>query len=105
MLALHLVCKETAVYITEASVKHRTEGTEPLNDLCFDFTDELKHCELSHFILQTSIQHKKSKTKANYMYCNCFYLKVKSQNGGFPAGQLVARDRALLQLSLDDSKF
>ena len=105
MLALHLVCKETAVYITEASVKRRTEGTEPLNDLCFDFTDELKHCELSHFILQTSMQHKKSKTKANYMYCNCFISKLNLKMEVFPAGQLVARDRALLQLSLDDSKF
>ena len=41
----------------KASVKHRTE---PLNDRCFD---EFKHSELSHFTLQTTIQHKKSKTK------------------------------------------
>ena len=44
----------------KASVKRRTE---PLNNRCFDFTDEFKHSELSHFTLQTSIQHKKSKTK------------------------------------------
>ena len=44
----------------KASVKRRTE---PLNDRCFDFTDEFKHSELSHFTLQTTIQHKKSKTK------------------------------------------
>ena len=55
----------------KASVKSRTEGTKPLNDRWFDFTDELKHSELSHFTLQTSIQH-----------------KVKSQKGGLPAGQL-----------------
>ena len=47
----------------KASVKRCTESTEPLNDRCFDFTDEFKHSELSHFTLQTSIQHKKSKTK------------------------------------------
>ena len=44
----------------KASVKCHSE---PLNDRCFDFTDEFKHFELSHFTLQTSIQHKKSKTK------------------------------------------
>ena len=43
-----------------ASVKRRSE---PLNDRCFDFTYEFKHSELSHFTLQTSIQHKKSKTR------------------------------------------
>ena len=47
----------------KASVKSRTEGTKPLNDRWFDFTDELKHSELSHFTLQTSIQHKKTTTK------------------------------------------
>ena len=44
----------------KASVKCRSE---PLKDGCFGFTDEFKHSELSHFTLQTSIQHKKSKTK------------------------------------------
>ena len=47
----------------KASVKRLTEGTKPLNDRCFDFTDEFKHSELSHLTLQTSIQHKNSKTK------------------------------------------
>ena len=47
----------------KASVKRLTEGTKPLNDRCFDFTDEFKYSELSHLTLQTSIQHKQSKTK------------------------------------------
>ena len=66
----------------KASVKRRTE---PLNDRCFDFTDEFKHSELSHFTLQTSIQHKKSKTKRQITVRLFFYLKVK---GGLLAGQL-----------------
>ena len=70
----------------KASVKRRSE---PLNDRCFDFPDEFKHSELNHFTLQTSIQHKKSKTKKLIFFGgDCFYLKVKSQNGGLLAGQL-----------------
>ena len=69
----------------KASVKCHSE---PLNNRCFDFTDEFKHSELSHFTLQTSIQHKKSKTKKQIFFCDCFYLEVKSQNGDLPAGQL-----------------
>ena len=70
----------------KASVKRRSEH---LNDRCLNFTDEFKHSELSHFTSQTSIQHKKSKTKKQIIFLwDCFYLKVKSQNGGLPAGQL-----------------
>ena len=68
----------------KASVKRRSE---PLNDQCFDFTDEFKHSELSHFTLQTSIQHKKSKTKKQIIFFVRLF-KVKSQNGGLPTGQL-----------------
>ena len=49
----------------KASVKRRSE---PLNDRCFDLIDEFKHSELSHFTLQTSIQHKKSKTKKQIIF-------------------------------------
>ena len=41
----------------KASVKCRSE---PLKDRCFDFTDEFKHSELSHFTLQTSIKDGKA---------------------------------------------
>ena len=36
-------------------------GTKPLNKQCFDFTIEFKKSELSYSVLQTSVQHKKSK--------------------------------------------
>ena len=49
----------------KASVKRRSE---PLKDRCFDFTDEIKHSELSHLTLQTSIQHKKSKAKRQIIF-------------------------------------
>ena len=55
----------------KASVKCRSE---PLKDRCFDFTNEFKHSELSHFTLQTK--------KQIIFLRDCFYLKVKSQNGG-----------------------
>ena len=68
---LHEVHKETTVRIRlKASVKRRSE---PLNDRCFDFTDEFKHSELSHFTLQTSIQHKKIKDEnANNFFVRLF---------------------------------
>ena len=55
----------------KASVKCRSE---PLKDRCFDFTDEFKHSELSHFTLQTSIQHKKSKTKKQIIFCETIFI-------------------------------
>ena len=56
----------------KASVKHRIE---PLKDRCFGFTDEFKHSELSHFTLQTSIQHKKSKTKKQIIFfCETVFI-------------------------------
>ena len=65
-MALNKVYKETTIrslkarFLLKASVKRRSE---PLNDRCFDFTDEFKLSDLSHFTLQTSIQPKKSETK------------------------------------------
>ena len=50
------------------------KASEPLNDRCFDFTDEFKHSELRHFTLQTSIQHKKSKTKKQIIFCETVYI-------------------------------
>ena len=94
----------------KASVKRRTE---PLNDRCFDFTDEFKHSELSHFTLQTSIQHKKSKTKRQ-ITVRLFLSQSERRSPGRTTRYIfvvtrrkpVAEDRALLlQHSLDDSKF
>ena len=55
----------------KASVKCRSE---PLKDRCFDFTDEFRHSELSHFTLQTSIQQKKSKTKKQIIFCETVFI-------------------------------
>ena len=55
----------------KASVKCRSK---PLKDRCFDFTNEFKHSELSHFTLQTSIQHKKSKTKKQIIFCETVFI-------------------------------
>ena len=44
--------------------------TKPLNDQCFDFTDEFKQFELSHFALQTSVnttQEIQRETKAKLL--------------------------------------
>ena len=61
----------------KVSVKHRSK---PLNDRCFDFTDEFNHSELSHFPLQTSIQHKKSKTKKQiYFFETAFISKLRGE--------------------------
>ena len=49
----------------KASVNRRNK---PLNNRCFDFTDEFKHSELCHFTLQTSIQHKKLKKKKQIFF-------------------------------------
>ena len=48
--------------------------SEPLKDRCFDFTDEFKHSELSDFTLRM-------KKQITFLW-DCFYLNVKSQNGG-----------------------
>ena len=55
----------------KASVKCRSE---PLKDRCFDFTNEFKHSELSHFTLQTSIKQKKSKTKKQIIFCETVFI-------------------------------
>ena len=55
----------------KAGVKCRSE---PLKGRCFVFTDEFKHSELSHFTLQTSIQHKKSKTKKQIIFCETVFI-------------------------------
>ena len=74
----HTKCTRKLLSVSlKASVKCRSE---PLKDRCFDFTNEFKHSELSHFTLQTK--------KQIIFLWDCFYLKVKSQNGGLPAGQL-----------------
>ena len=68
----------------EDSVKRRSE---PLNDRCFDFTDEFKHSELSHFTLQTLIQHKKSKTKKQISFCETVFIsKLNLKMGVSRAG-------------------
>ena len=68
----------------KASVKRRTE---PLNDRCFDFTDEFKHSELSHLPCKLQYNTRNQSRKGKLLW-DCFYLKVKSQKGGLPARQL-----------------
>ena len=55
----------------KASVNRRNK---PLNNRCFDFTDEFKHSELCHFTLQTSIQHKKLKKKKQIFFCETVFM-------------------------------
>ena len=75
--------------LQSVSLKARVKcRREPLKDRCFDFTDEFKHSELSHFTLQTSIHHTKSKMEKHIFFLDCIYLKVKSQKRGLPARQL-----------------
>ena len=54
----------------------------------------------SSFSIQTyGSLRKKSKTKKQIFFLrDCFYLKVKSQNGGLPAGQLQSWTKVLGQI-------